>query len=415
MQSPITTDQLLVDFADVMPRADYYSGAQRFRVPRTGHYNVTVAGAAGGRGICSSTSGRGLKWKGTVSLSDEEDIIILVGQRGVGPCDQTATRVQDIPMCQNPPTNLDESATCEQEWSAWLQSYSPVYSPTIFRFVGGGGGGGASFILPVTREGEVVNNLPIVIAPGGGGSAALERYYFLDREAHRPGPANLTDKEQYLLLIDAQIALDPNIPGIEEGTRGYLNSSNFVSNALRPGAGGGWRSVGINLDGGALGSAAQFAIGGLGCFQQLAASIAVQVPIRNANGGFGGGGGQCGGSGAGGGYTGGSVFGTYRTIPSGGGYFLGPQSTPQGSAYNNTSFTPLSIDLNTGEDGYVDIVPVNCGCAYDCTIYQDLEMFKCDCPDGFQLSINEVDCFQGIVLNFLSVTILTTFFPSLVA
>ena len=401
MQSPITTDQLLVDFADIMPRADYYRGAQRFRVPRTGRYNVTVAGAAGGRGICSSTSGRGLKWKGTVSLSDEEDLIILVGQRGVGPCDRNATRVQDLPMCQNPPMNLNESETCEQEWQDWLQSYSMMYSNQFLGFVGGGGGGGASFILPVTREGEMVNNLPIVIAPGGGGSAAVERYSFLDQQVPRPGPANLTDEEQYLLLINAQTALDPNIPSVEEGTRGYLNGSNVHSNTLRPGAGGGWRSVGISLDGGALGSAAQFAIGGLGCFQQLADSInnAVPVPIRNANGGFGGGGGQCGGSGAGGGYTGGSVFGAARFIPSGGGYFLGPQSAPQGSVYDNTSFTPLSIDLNTGEDGYVDIVPVNCGCAYDCTVYRDLEMFKCDCPDGFQLSTNEVDCFQGIVLN----------------
>ena len=100
-----------------MPRADYYRGAQRFRVPRTGRYNVTVAGAAGGRGIFSSTSERVLKWKGTVSLSDEEDLVILVGQRGVGPCDQTATRskVQDLLMCQNPPTNLNESETCGQE------------------------------------------------------------------------------------------------------------------------------------------------------------------------------------------------------------------------------------------------------------------------------------------------------------
>ena len=72
MQSPITNGGFLLDFADTTNGSDYYSGAQQFRVPRTGHYNVTVAGAAGGRGICSTTSGRGLRWKGTVSLSKDQ-------------------------------------------------------------------------------------------------------------------------------------------------------------------------------------------------------------------------------------------------------------------------------------------------------------------------------------------------------
>ena len=380
-----------MDLADI--GTDYYRGAQRFRVPRTGRYNVTVAGAAGGRGICSSTSGRGLRWKGTVSLSADQDLIILVGQRGVGPCDQTATTVEDLAMCHNPPTTFNESQICEQEWKAWLQSYSNDFADINFVFLGGGGGGGASFILPVTREGEMVNELPIVIAPGGGGSAAVERYNFSGTLVPRPSPAaNLTEEEEYFLLIDAQTALDPSIPGVQPGTRGYLNNSNVASNFLRPGTGGGWVTVGINQDGRALGSSAQFAIGGLGCFQQLGIPIN-QIPVRNVNGGFGGGGGQCGGGGAGGGYTGGSVFGAARDVPSGGGYFLGPQSDPQGSTYDNTSFTQLSIDLNPGEDGFVDIVPVDCGCAYDCNVYQ--EAFQCFCPSGFQLNPNQVDCFQG--------------------
>ena len=60
-----------------------------------------------------------------------------------------------------------------------------MYSTRLFSFVSGGGRGGASFILPVTREDEIVNNLPIVIAPGGSGSAALERYSFLDQQVPR--------------------------------------------------------------------------------------------------------------------------------------------------------------------------------------------------------------------------------------
>ena len=400
IQSPITNEGLLVDIM----RGNDYEGAQQFRVPRTGLYNVTVAGAAGGRGICSSTSGRGLRWKGTVYLSADEDLLVLVGQRGVGPCGQTAVRVQDLAMCHDPPTNLTEAQTCEQEWMAWINSYSSSYVNEILGFVGGGGGGGASFILPVTRQTETINRFPIVIAPGGGGSAAIERYDFFNEPEAVPSQnlaQNVSDEEQYLLLINAQTALDPSILGVPAGSRGYINSGNIQAIAtLRPGAGGGWTSTtsGINIDGGVLGLQSQFAIGGQGCSERLANTIqnAVEIPIRNLNGGFGGGGGQCGGGGAGGGYTGGSVFGAARNIPSGGGYFLGPQSAPQGADYDNTSFIQLSIDLNPGEDGYVDIVPVNCGCAHDCTVYQDLEMFKCFCPSGFQLSPNEVDCFQGI-------------------
>ena len=272
--------------------------------------------------------------------------------------------------------------------------YSNENFAQLLRFVGSGGGGGASFILPVTRESESFNNLPIVIAPGGGGSATVERYDFFDL-VPRPSPANISDEEQYLLLINAQTALDPNILGVIRGSRGYVNTSrsNILSPTLRPGAGGGWSSAtsGIELDGGVLGSRTQFAIGGQGCFDQLRLTLDnnLQVPISNVNGGFGGGGGQCGGGGAGGGYTGGSVYAAIHFIPSGGGYFLGPQDV----GYDNSSFTQLSVGLNPGEDGYVDIVLVDCGCAYDCTVFQ--ETFKCLCPSGFQLNPNKVDCFQG--------------------
>ena len=37
---------------------------------------------------------------------------ILVGQKGVGPCDQAATRVEDLVVCQSPPTNLTEVVGC---------------------------------------------------------------------------------------------------------------------------------------------------------------------------------------------------------------------------------------------------------------------------------------------------------------
>ena len=370
---------------------DYYRGTQRFRVPRSGRYNITVAGAAGGRGMCSTSSGRGLVWRGTVTLSKDQDLIILVGQRGIGPCDETVTRVQELSICQNPPANLTEVQTCEQEWRAWIANYSSTYILNFVSFVGGGGGGGASFILPVTREGERANSLPIVIAPGGGGSAAVERHDFFDI-VHVPSSDNVSDAEQYLLLINAQSASSPSIVGAIEGSRGFVNTSNVLGFSLRPGAGGGWNSKvsGINIDGNVLGSQIQPGTGGQGCSETIGDQInnVVPVPIQNVNGGFGGGGGQCGGGGAGGGYTGGTVITALFSVPSGGGYLLSPQE-PE---YDNSSFAQHGIDLNPGEDGYVDIVPVDCGCAYNCTVHE--EMFKCDCPDDFQSHPNEVDCFQ---------------------
>ena len=261
--------------------------------------------------------------------------------------------------------------------------------------LGGGGGGGASFILPVTRETETVNDAPIVIAPGGGGTAAVENHDFFDR-VPRPGPANVSDDEQYILLINGQSISYPPYLNTQAaiGSRGYINNSmeNVASASVRPGAGGGWSANEIStpVDGGVIGTETQFARGGQGCAGQLRNTDFIDhVSIRNVNGGFGGGGGQCGGGGGGGGHTGGSVFAAFHTVPSGGGYLLGPQET----GYDINNFLQLSIDLNPGEDGFVDIVPVDCGCAYECDVYQ--ETFNCVCPNDFQLTPNEVDCFQG--------------------
>lgn len=105
----------------------------------------------------------------------------------------------DLAMCQNPPINLTEVRTCKKEWIAWINSYSNQISDRVHikNFVGGGGGGGASYILPVTREGEGVNDLPIVIAPGGGGSAAVERHDLFNDILRPSSDIILTDEEQH--------------------------------------------------------------------------------------------------------------------------------------------------------------------------------------------------------------------------
>ena len=392
-QSPITRDGLLVNFVERGP--DYYRGVQRFRVPRTGYYNVTVAGAGGGRGICSTTSGRGLVWRGRVFLSEEQDLLILVGQKGLGPCDEDVITEQNPPLCSNPPANLSEVETCQQEWIDWINNDPQLpagQGNAVLVISGGGGGGGASFILPVTRSTESVNGLPIVIAPGGGGTAAIERHDFFDR-VPRPSSANVSDAEQFMLLIDGQDISSPSYLNIEEGSRGFINNSadNIESSSIRPGAGGGWTSESIrsSFEGVAIGLDTQGAVGGQDCATLLRGSFTPYVPIRNVNGGFGGGGGQCGGGGGGGGYTGGSVFASFNYIPSGGGYFLSPEQ----AGYDLNTTTQLSVEFSSEGEGFVDIVPVDCGCAHDCIVNQ--ETFQCTCPQGFNLTPNGVDCYQG--------------------
>lgn len=375
---------------------DYYAGAQRFRVPRTGRYNVTVAGAAGGRGICSTTSGKGLMWTGSILLTEDHDLLVLVGQKGLGPCDDSVLRAQELSLCSSPPANVTEAENCNQQWTDWINNDPnlPVGKGNSVRaIVGGGSGGGASFILPVIRVNESVNNRPIVIAPGGGGTAALEKHDIFDM-VPKPGLANLSEEEQFLLLINGQRNSSPSFDTADEflGSRGFINVSITTPN-IRPGAGGGWTSGSSSStlsEGHAIGIDSQFAIGGQDCAIRLRSEVAGgYVPIRNVNGGFGGGGSQCAGGGAGGGYTGGSVFAATFFIPSGGGFFLGPQE----AGYDVNNFVELDLKLNSEENGFVTIVPSDCGCSYRCIVYE--EVFKCTCPDGFQLTANEVDCYQG--------------------
>ena len=378
---------------------DYYAGAQRFRVPRTGRYNVTVAGAAGGRGICSTTSGKGLKWTGSVRLTENHDLLVLVGQKGLGPCDDSVLRLQELSLCSSPPANVTEVENCSQQWTDWINNDPMLPANQLDRsfvraIVGGGSGGGASFILPVIRVNESVNNRPIVIVPGGGGTATVERHDIFGT-IEKPGPANLSEDEQFFLLINGQRNSSPSFDTVGDylGSRGFINASGIASAGVRPGAGGGWSSGSSSStlsEGHAIGIDSQFALGGQDCAIRLRNQVSNNyVPIRNVNGGFGGGGSQCGGGGAGGGYTGGSVFAATFFIPSGGGFLLGPQE----AGYDVNNFVELDIELNSEENGFVTIVPSDCGCSYGCIVYE--EMFECTCPDGFQLTANEVDCYQG--------------------
>ena len=83
ISSSLAKDNLLIEFEN-----REYEGAQGFRVPMNGLYNITVAGAGGGRGICNGEfGGHGYQRTVQVELSTEYELLILVGQRGTGPCD----------------------------------------------------------------------------------------------------------------------------------------------------------------------------------------------------------------------------------------------------------------------------------------------------------------------------------------
>ena len=64
--SPIATDGVLFQFDK-----EDFRGAQGFRIPREDVYNVTIAGAAGGRGLCNIHFGQGIAMDFQIQLSPE--------------------------------------------------------------------------------------------------------------------------------------------------------------------------------------------------------------------------------------------------------------------------------------------------------------------------------------------------------
>ena len=60
---------------------------------RTGWYNITVAGAAGGRGLCNPEKGKGVVTSGRLYVEKgvNDSVLVMVGQQGKGPCDVDST------------------------------------------------------------------------------------------------------------------------------------------------------------------------------------------------------------------------------------------------------------------------------------------------------------------------------------
>ena len=348
-----------MDFTD-------FKDFQVFQAPEPGLYNITVAGAPGGRGLCNILYGRGITVSVQVELTSEIDLLILVGQSGEDPCSLDS----DFFLCEEPPKTFQNATDCK---TRWLQHLESLTIPELFGVTGGGGGGGASMIR-VLRGSDGVVTFPLIVAGGGGGTGATLVEY--DQIFHRTS-SNMTDEELYQAYTDGKEA-DRNS---SVGSRGFTDISD--PEQLRAGVGGGYihlpnpLAVERRVDGGNL-----FVnpIGGEECSPTL-------MLFTRAVGGYGGGGGGCGGGGGGGGFTGGAILGSSNTIPGSG-----------GTSYLGT-FSPrpnlLQYTINDKLYGYVDIVPADCGCVYECAVHEEKNQFECLCPNNTQLAPDLSDCYYS--------------------
>lgn len=353
--------------------ADNFRGGQGFRIPRDDVYNVTIAGAAGGRGLCNIQFGRGVRYKFQVRLTVDDELLVMVGQKGKSPCDN----IPQHPLCWYPPISLESAAQCNH---SWYENKTNITS-FLYNFEGGGGGGGASLLgARAVESGELQIN-PIVVVGGGGGSSAILAYetaanLIINRTYE---PTNSPEKlNQYHL--DARSFRFTDVVGGENYTRGFRPLS---QRSVVAGAGGGWLSLlsSTDTDGKSISQSQNFAEGGFDCLRNIG-------PFREVDGGFGGGGGECGAGGGGGGFTGGSVLAVDNIVPGGGGHSVA-------FSYQNIPIlTPLRYSLNS-KDGYVDIVPANCNCTGYCAVNETDDTFECFCQNNTHLAQDRFDCFQG--------------------
>ena len=160
--SPITTDGVLFQFDK-----EDFQGGQGFRILREDVYNVTIAGAAGGRGLCNIHFGHGRIMDFQIRLSPDYELLVMVGQRGQSPCDSPSDHL----LCQSPPKSEEEADQCDQSWYNMIRGNVLLYD-----FSGGGGGGGGSMLRARNIETGYLFSEPIAVAGGGGGTSAILYY-----------------------------------------------------------------------------------------------------------------------------------------------------------------------------------------------------------------------------------------------
>ena len=322
-----------------------------------------------------------------VELSTEYELLILVGQRGTGPCD-VIPESEDAyaTFCREPITDLQ---MCNETWYNFTRDFDRMF----YNVFGGGAGGGGTLVRARNRDKDF-DDFPIAIVGGGGGTASILDYDVVeDINVQVQGNFFGGNSLSYQVFINAHSRdSDPDYGTV--GVRGIRTSSmNTVA-----GAGGGYNTgilQSIDVDGSALSRAQNFAEGGLDCTQTFI-STGREIPYSGVYGGFGGGGGACGGGGGGGGYTGGAILAIGVTIPGEGGYsFTGNSIT--------TSFRVDTIHaglLNReDDDGFVEIILANCGCVHTCFVDSIEDTYECLCPNNAMLAPDLSDCFVGELKN----------------
>ena len=261
IESPISKQNLLFEFDE-----REYEGAQGFRVPRNGLYNITVAAAGGGRGICNlEHGGFGYQRLVQVELSTDFELLVLVGQRGGSPCDviPESDEIYDL-VCRTPPANVTDVERCNETWYNFTTSGD--FYREFYESFGGGAGGGGTLVRARNKVTKVFDSFPIVIVGGGGGTAAVLHYDIVESiGAHN---IFLPNHIAYQSFVNGQSRSTDRDFFSFIGVRGFR----FDSSATTAGAGGGY-SVGlsqtINVDGRALGRPKDFAEGGFDCTQSF--------------------------------------------------------------------------------------------------------------------------------------------------
>ena len=218
-----------------------------------GLYNITVAAAARGRGICHfEHGGFGHQRMVQVELTTDYELLILVGHRGTGACDVINNTEEIYTMCQVSPANLTNVESCNETW----YNFTGNFYHQFYDIFGGGAGEGGSLVLARRKE---FDDFPMVIVGGGGDTASVLHYDVIEDI----GAQNvfLANHLTYRAFINGQFRTHDRNHNPVAGTRGF----HFVSSNIIAGAGGGYSMLGfplsISVDGRSLGRVQDFAEG----------------------------------------------------------------------------------------------------------------------------------------------------------
>ena len=242
---------------------------------------MTIAGAAGGKGLCNFEHGHGLIVYTHAVLNATTDYLVLVGQKGLGPCD---SEEKDHILCKDHPQDANSSAKCRNNYLQWLQNQTDLNFERTLDLSGGAGGGGASYLGQADLRLGVdvrVFGLP----GGGGGSSCLLNYSSVQKLFSNSA---LKGRNLYLDFLNGNSFLYNPYIADNIGIRGYRINVN--PSTVTAGAGGGAlsdASYPLNQqDGRTIGRSEDFALGGTHCALNDLSDI--PTVLRGGNGGFGG-------------------------------------------------------------------------------------------------------------------------------